>query len=83
MVKAKQAEQSILEQLGCCDVGGLRRKAEMEYKEMASVQVPWNEASLCLSKEKEQVLNFQVKIMSSAPPILCLWFQLSMLHIGP
>lgn len=39
MVKAKQAEQSILEQSGCCDVGGLR-KAEMEYKEMANVQVP-------------------------------------------
>lgn len=40
MVKAKQAEESSLEQLGWCYVGGLRRKAEAEYKEMANVLVP-------------------------------------------
>lgn len=64
MVKAKQAEQSTLEQLGCCYVGGLRRKVEAEYKEMANVSVPWK-ARLCFSKEKAPVLSFQVRIVSS------------------
>lgn len=37
MVKTKQAEQSTLQQSGCCCVGGLRRRVEVECKEIANV----------------------------------------------